>query len=373
MKSNRTWFLVVIITLAILSLTPTVSAALSEPLPSDWLSWVLSLGSIFFFFVFVLLFIVDFIFTRGTSLIIPKVGGHYRFRRSGFVFDSVNFCGVPFALITIQGKNEHGDPIHKTCVTDVEGLYTSISVPRGEYRLTVSRQGYQFPTNQKKSSFMHIDDFYQGEPIVVTRAEQILDPIIPMDRVNDSADFPHATRSFELALWQHWQTLRRLQAPCEFILLTLSLVGLIFRARLIYLIAAVFYTILVLHRLINLLRRNLLSGQVVDSDNQPVAGAIIEISHDEEDDKREIITVSDKNGEFSVRLAPGQYQAHAKKNGFISVNQARTVNMDEHVVIKNNDERLLLKLMKAPTITEDFFLQDDAAQTDLTPDYRSQS
>jgi len=349
-----------LINLAIMALASTTKALAIEPSQVDaalfdGVTWLLSIGSVLYFGIFVVFFLLDFFFTHGTRFFASKFRHHYQYNRTGFVFDTADNTGVPFAIITIEGENDQGAPINKTCVSDAEGIYPSISVPRGTYTVSVSRQGYRFPSAQTRTRYLPEEEFYQGTPIIIARSGQLIDPIIPMDRLSGSEDTPTAGRSLELLIWKKWQGLRRLQKPSEYFMLVLSLIGLFVHPRPIYLLAATFYTAMVLYRLYGYLSKLTLAGRVEDDHGEPVSGAIVEIAREGGQAERETITVSDHKGRYQAHLSPGKYLLHATKNGFISANQARAVNMDELVTLKDHDAHVNLKLMHTPTITEDFF------------------
>ena len=330
---------------------------------------LVGLGTVVFFVVFIILVVTDLVFSRGQSLFLSRFG-RTRALRTGFVFDARTNRGVPFALITAQGTSEQGEQVLVTSVTDVNGKYDCIALPRGEYTLQVSCEGFRFPTRISRPNAIVSENFYKGEPIQVVASEQLIDPMIPMDKLTAGQENSHVSwRTQALrTLWMHWQRLRRLQPYFEVTLLVASIIGLFLHPNWIYIVTGIFYGGLVISRLWQILRRSSLNGRVVDNNGAPVPGAVVEIyqntGEDSDESRHAILGVADEQGRFNVNLKPGDYRARAKKNGYVSPNSARTVNSDEVITITGQAQNQTLKLIKMPKLTEDFFFQDDDTVVD---------
>lgn len=94
----------------------------------------------------------------------------------GFVFDSHNHKGIPFALLTITSVPEKTlpltadpntlnlatTPLIETVVSDVEGVYKGVELPPGKYQIDVRHQEYRFPTIKPRPAYLTLRDFYKG-------------------------------------------------------------------------------------------------------------------------------------------------------------------------------------------------------------------
>ena len=325
------------------------------------LSTLVNLGSILFVFIFIIFIIMDLVFNRGQKLLFAHRG--IKQTRTGFVFDTSNNLGVPFALITAKGVSEQGSPIQATAVTDVEGKYSSLPLPRGEYSIEVSCNGYIFPTRFARSLPLTPENFYKGEAFKVISEQQPIDPMIPMDLAGEVRPRRRQLRTRLLHLaWVNWQELRRFQPFLELILFLASIVGLLVNPRLLYVIAGVFYGIMVARRLINLFRLVRLEGRVIDNEGVPIAGAVVEIYQENEAGQRQssALAVSDSEGHYRADIKPGDYRVRGRKNGYVALTQARTVNDDQVVKVDRETRSLDVTLVPTPELTEDFFFQTDS-------------
>src|SRR5262245_22391635 len=76
-----------------------------------------------------------------------------------------------------------------------------------------------------------------------------------------------------------------------------------------------------------------ISGTVTDSSHKPIAGAPIQVVHEETNRRRSAVT--DAAGVFSVsNLAPGQYRVEADKDGFRKHSQQISLQLNQEIHIE---------------------------------------
>ncbi|MBQ6436698.1 carboxypeptidase regulatory-like domain-containing protein [bacterium] len=320
---------------------------------------LLSFGSLIFVLLFGMIFVLDVIFGRGASWFFAKHRGEQGRQKSGYVFDALSNRGVPFAILTLTGRDNNGEEVIRTAVTDMNGIYTGMTVPSGDYSLTVKRQGFTFPTRRTRADIVPMMDYYKGEEIHATELIQLIDPMVPMDRVQVSLEKERWHFDWQRHFWQRWQGWQRLQPQFEFCLLVLSLIGLYWKPSWLYILTALFYGILVIWRLIKLLRKTSLRGLVTDENGCGLPGAIVEIVGQDEDDDVNKMVISDERGEFAVSLKPGTYRLQVKKNGYVTSEQMGTVESGYTVTIGKSIQNIVLQLHPIPKMSEDFFFQKD--------------
>lgn len=97
----------------------------------------------------------------------------------GVVFDTVSGAAIPFVTVLIHryGEEETLDSV----VTDEQGVYRSIKLPPGKYRIEAAHSEYMFPTVKPRFALTSQFDFFKGEQFVITdeNADQFF--LIPMD------------------------------------------------------------------------------------------------------------------------------------------------------------------------------------------------
>lgn len=323
-------------------------------------STLLSFGSLLFILLFGVVFVLDVVFARGAGWFFARKSGQKKAQKTGYVFDPVSNRGVPFAILTLTGMDDNGESVVRTAVTDMNGVYVGLMVPSGNYALTVRRQGYSFPTKRTRADIVPMLDFYKGERIRTTDLVQLIDPMIPMDRVQVSLDKEKRWHfDWQRHFWQRWQAWQRLQPQFEIILLVLSLIGLYWRPSWLYIVTAVFYGGLVIWRLIKLLQRSSLRGLVTDENGRGLSGAIVEVNGQIEDEAFNKMAISNDQGEFAMSLRPGTYKLQVKKSGYVTSEQMGTVESAYTVTIGKNVQRIVLQLHPIPKMSEDFFFQKD--------------
>lgn len=116
------------------------------------------------------------------------IGIFPRGKRQGIAIDDNTSAGIPFALVTINGANEH-HYIKDSAITDQYGFYGGLKMPTGKYRLSFRDRDFLFPTNKdwRFTDIPHClsqENYYFGQ---VFKIDEKNDPplmIVPTTRIN---------------------------------------------------------------------------------------------------------------------------------------------------------------------------------------------
>ena len=223
----------------------------------------------------------------------------------GVVFNSETGQPIPFAMVKLLDKHNH---LIETAISDRQGRYGFI-LKHGTFHLQVARADFHYPSKIKTSSFY--ERVYLGSEIKVADLKTQIVFNIPLD--------PYAKSTFSLQLW-FW--LIRLNHPLQKIRLPLLILGFIFALvmlvisfQLIYLFFLLF-CILVSILVLGESRKAKAAGLVTDVYLRPTPGAIVRIYH-REDNRLMDSDVSDRQGHFEFKVAPGIYYLFATKPNYV--------------------------------------------------------
>lgn len=112
----------------------------------------------------------------------------FRARRKGYGTVYNAYTRLPVDLAIVRLRRAANNAIVRSTVTDMHGRFQFI-VPRGVYRLEVTKTGFQFPTDVLRAA--HEDagylDLYHGEAIRVDDASAAVTPNVPVDPLAASA------------------------------------------------------------------------------------------------------------------------------------------------------------------------------------------
>ncbi len=103
-----------------------------------------------------------------------------KIRKFSIVYDSKDKKPIPEAVVSVFDKNY--DTLKETRITDKFGRF-SISVPKGNYRFKVEREGFVFPSTKTKkhsSSDGKYSNLYFGE-MLEAKQEKFINVSVPMD------------------------------------------------------------------------------------------------------------------------------------------------------------------------------------------------
>jgi hypothetical protein len=320
------------------------------------LSVVIALGTLLFLVFFGLFFVLDLIFSKGLSTLV-KFGARdkLKLQKTGFIYDTKTSIGVPFALVTLEGRDAQGRSIIITSVSDVHGIYNAIVAPLGNYTLSVKKNGYAFPTRKTKPSVLPHDVFYKGEAITVANQWTTISPTVPVDPYVLGETKKKLRSSLSDRFWQGWKNLAKKQVYFEIALFFFSIIGSILEHNLVFIVLTIIYALFLFRRFVFILKPANLVGRVVDENNHGLMHAVVEIYQNDEEHAFRTMAVTDKNGRFAFRLRPGEYAITAHKNGYLGQSEGRAVNVDEHLQISRQRQKKIIKLTPIPHLKEDFF------------------
>jgi hypothetical protein len=325
------------------------------------LSIILMVGTSVLTLFFGIFFILNLILSTSAKKILTKVKGTNRLstNRTGFIFDTKTNQGVPFALVTVRGRDKQGRDLTVTSVSDVNGIYNDISVPTGVYFLNVKKNGYSFPTLKTRPTIINRDDFYKGEEITINNDWSFINPMIPLDQIIPDLHKKHHAFRWRDRLWSWWQNLSKKQKYFELILLALSLLGIWFKPHPLFIVTTIIYGFLVLKRVCSIFRRANFVGTVVNHQNEKLNNVAVEVYQTDDEQNFHALVITDEHGKFSFRLNPGEYYLKARKNGYLGQNEGRTINVDEKITITKRRLTKTIQLLPIPQLVEDFFYQND--------------
>lgn len=242
--------------------------------------------------------------------------GRRKRKSFGVIYNAVSKEPIGLAVVRLyQVKDEQELPgkLVKSRVTDKGGRFYFLVQP-GLYRLTVTKLGFQFPTQQlmtKKEDAQYID-LYHGELLRVTEADAAITPNIPID--------PSSAAQFQEPKSIQWRS--RLRAIQHIIALSGVIVSLVFAIIRPNVLAAVMVIIQVgVYVLVQRLakpRKPKSWGIVYDKNTgRPVSNVVARIFEPKYNKLLET-QVTDNKGRYSFLLGPSEYYAVFEKEGYRS-------------------------------------------------------
>lgn len=234
----------------------------------------------------------------------------------GVIYNAISKEPIGLAVVRLyQVKDEQELPgkLVKSRVTDKEGRFYFLIQP-GMYRLTVTKAGFQFPTQHltAKKEDVQFTDLYHGELLRVTEADVVITPNIPID--------PSVTAKYQEPKNIKWRArLRVIQHTIALSGVLLSFVFAIIRpnvlaAAMVLLQIGIY---LFVHRLAKP-RKPKSWGIVYDKlTGRPVANVVARIFEPKYNKLLET-QVTDNKGRYSFLLGPSEYYAVFEKEGYRS-------------------------------------------------------
>jgi len=242
----------------------------------------------------------------------------------GIVYNSETNEPVPFALLTIQSVDPDAG-IFETVVTDENGIYQGIQLPRGKYTITVTHQDFVFPTAKVKPKYLTSSDFYTGEVFNVTSDETHQLFLIPVD--------PKATSQKEKTLKSRLNlTVARLRMKNIIVpMFSISLViTIISPSWLNYLVIAC-YLLVFAQKYFFTNRRANVRGTITNKAGEPIRDAIIKLSDPNTTDLVVLVS-SNKKGQYAAHCPPGKYYITVTKMGFVWYRETGSMRFEELTV-----------------------------------------
>jgi hypothetical protein len=221
-------------------------------------------------------------------------------RPRGVVYDTKTGQPIPFATITITsiGNVQIIDEV----VSDVEGIYRSVKLPPGRYRIEARHSDYTFPTKLDRKAFVDVHDFYKGEEFSVEKANDEPLFLIPMDPIVEKEQHRAGAIQRRAFLFSFKRILNILFYP----IVALSVVIFLIYPSVLNLVIVIAYVFMIIWRWRRQARTPALTGTVVGKDTQPLENVIVRISESGSNHLAAIL-ISDTNGRFKTHLLPSDY------------------------------------------------------------------
>ncbi|MBI4599277.1 carboxypeptidase regulatory-like domain-containing protein [Candidatus Uhrbacteria bacterium] len=247
-----------------------------------------------------------------------------RRKRQGFgvVYDAIRKTPVDLAIIRLYRVSDNR--LVASRVTDKGGRYFFLVAP-GEYRITVTKPRYGFPSSYLsgvKDDGVYLD-VYHGETIRVTAKDAMITPNIPLEPSD-------AGQAQTPAHVKRMRRLRRLQQ-------TLGVGGVLLAAGVVMVrpstltatLAGVQVAVYLLSRRLALPRKPKNWGIVYDQrTGKPLVNALVRVFEPKYNKLLET-SVTDARGRYTFLLGPNQYYSVYQKTGYETV-EIRPIDYTKH-------------------------------------------
>ncbi len=240
----------------------------------------------------------------------------------GIVFDSQTNAPVPYALVVVISANKNSQQkVVKTVISDKNGIYQGIKLEKGKYFINVSHPNYKFPTSKQKPEHLTAQEFYRGE--IFTYKSDIYEKLflIPIDKIEAEKQKNNLSTkqiiNAKLMLFVRKIRFVKLFWP----LFLLSILITIFYPTVINFVVILFYILELTIKTTRSLKITKIVGHVLDTNQTPIEGVIVEISNL---GKTELvaITTTNEQGAFTVYLNSNKFNVNTVKNGFMAVSDS---------------------------------------------------
>lgn len=265
-------------------------------------------------------------------------------RPRGVVFDTKTGKGIPFATITFVRVAD--GQIVDTVVSDVQGVYRSIKLPSGIYRLEVVHSDYIFPTKVTPRFTLNPHDFYRGEPFEITNRNQEELFLIPMDPLYEEAGLRRPLSFYFQVLAQ---VLRRVLFNLFYPIVALSFIITLIFPTLLNIAICILYIIMIFYRVRHTKAQPPLMGKVVDRYGKPLIDVMVRCIETQTNQVSALLITNPK-GEFRVNLPTLQYTLVVVKDGYV-VEQSSRDYANVFVAHTGNEGMIIIRMM---TVKEAF-------------------
>ncbi len=243
----------------------------------------------------------------------------------GLVFNSETYEPVSFALLSFRSTHQDiAEQILETAISDENGVYQGITLPSGEYTLTVDQQDFHFPTALPRPSYLRLQEFYKGEVFAINSESSEPLFLIPVDSL--VTDQRRKTWRDRLRLFVARFKLRNLVVP----LFIFSCVVTLFYPSTLNFIILALYIVLFARRVFIAWRVPIIAGTITDSHGEAIENAIIRVT-DEQTGLTRVLIRSNQNGQFATRIEQGVYQIAVSKLGYVWVENNEMVPYKEAI------------------------------------------
>lgn len=240
-------------------------------------------------------------------------------RPRGLVYDTKT--GLPIAFATVFIISESGSKSVDSVVTDIYGIYQSIQLPPGKYRIEASHADYVFPTSLQPNFATSIYDFYRGETFTITKNNQELTFLIPLDPKEDKTHPASRQIYFYTALFVFRRLINNLFYP----MLAFSLLVTLFFPTILNMLILSIYFVILIFKFIESRRAPVIKITVVDKNNHPMVGVFIRCFESKTNRLRAILS-TDKSGQGELHLHKDDYTLLATRDGYVIKQESQDYN-----------------------------------------------
>lgn len=229
---------------------------------------------------------------------------------NGVIYDSKTNKTVPFALLTFRGKEQDSQTdIIETVVTDVNGVFQSITLPVGTYSVQASHQDYSFPTENNRPPYFSDMEYYKGESFQIKSNENRQTLFIPVDQLQETEEKGSWKSSFNIL--SSYLALKNI----TYIMFFVSLLFTVLNPSIMNIVVICFYLVSFAYTNLRSIFATTISGKIVGVKGRPMRDVIVRLSNE----AGSVISVvtTNENGEFKIFVKKQKYRISVYKNGYL--------------------------------------------------------
>ena len=260
----------------------------------------------------------------GVSLTLEAAGIRKKRKYWGRVFNTTSGKGVDMALVRLYDAKTMN--LVTTAVSDIAGKYNFHPKP-GKYVLSVSKEGYLFPTqifaqyglfhkgNEAKDQL--VESHYLGQAIEINETNPNMNIEIPIDPVREKAPFFLKVKLYAEDLINLITVgLSAIFVPTLIIGSVISIFTAIILPERKNIALAILYVIVTGVFVIGKMIKAAKFGIVLEAKTKkPIPGAMVSL-FDQKYDSLKSTAVTDKFGRFTIFVPKGRYYLKVQKSGY---------------------------------------------------------
>lgn len=276
----------------------------------------------------------------GVSLTLEALGVRKRRKSWGRVYDSTTGKGIDMAIIRLY--DQENMQLMGTMITNIKGRYY-FSVDPGVYAITVSKEGYIFPTEifakYGITNFSKIasrnNNQYVGQPINIDAKNNYLNIDVPMDPVNPDISTFLKIKILGKELFSYFIIgLPYVVIPILILGSLLSVFTAVIRPTDRNIILSVIYVALTAFYILSRYLRSSHAGVVIDKKTkEPIVKVMVSLFEKEHNNLKET-RITDRYGRFSIYAPKGHYYLKAQKSGYTFTFSGEK---DKNIVLKESN------------------------------------
>ncbi|HSW90042.1 MAG TPA: carboxypeptidase regulatory-like domain-containing protein [Patescibacteria group bacterium] len=252
----------------------------------------------------------------------------------GIVYDTKTGNPVAFATVNIINLKTN---VTEVVVSDQRGVYYSVRLPDGQYRIDVAHSEYIFPTKLPRPRLSAIEDFYKGETFEVTESNREVFFIIPLDpkKVEEKQK---GSRSIIFT-----RLLRRINRATNALFIPMAILSLVVTflfPTILNAIISLLYVSQIILRAVLARTRPVLTMIAKDRQGNPMPNVIMRVAQTKDNSLRAIV-ITGPTGTATLNISFGDYSLTVNKEGFIAVNPDQTTDIVYYAHRTRKDELMI--------------------------------